>query len=75
MGTIMRVLGYLKPFWYLVALCLVMAEVSAYLGALEPIITGNVIDQVISKQEYSTLSPLLFTLAFTVIGIGSIQLF
>jgi len=75
LGTIMRVFGYLKPYWYLVALSLGMAEVAAYLGTLEPIITGNVIDQVISKQQYDTLIPLLLTLAATVVGIGVFNYF
>ena len=70
MGTIFRVLRYLKPFWYVVAICLVVAETSAYLGTLEPIITGNLITQVIQEQQYDALSPMLTTLAIVVVGTG-----
>lgn len=70
MGTITRVLRYIKPFWYVMAVCLAIAEISAYLGTLEPIITGTIIDQVVAKQQYSTLSPMLVTLAIVVVGTG-----
>jgi ATP-binding cassette subfamily B protein len=52
-----------------------MAEAAAYLGTLEPIITGNIIDQVISKHQYDALTPQLLTLAVTVVGIGIFNYF
>ena len=70
MGTMMRLMRYLKPYLHLVVFCLIMAEVAAYLGTLEPIITGETIDMAIGKEQYERLSPLLVNLAFTVVGIG-----
>lgn len=61
---------YIKPYWYLVALSLILAELAAYLGALEPIYTQQVIDTVIEKQQNEQLISLLMSLVATVIGIG-----
>jgi len=61
---------YLKPYWYLVALSLSLAELVAYLGALEPIFTQQIIDTVIEKQQYAQLTSLLLSLVATVVGIG-----
>ncbi len=47
-----------------------MAELSAYLGALEPIYTRQIIDGVIENQQYDQLTPLLLNLVVTVIGMG-----
>ncbi|MDQ1280534.1 MAG: hypothetical protein QG670_1797 [Thermoproteota archaeon] len=73
LGTITRLFGYLKPYWYLVAACLIMAEVTAYLGALEPIYTQQVIDNVIEKQQYNQLTSLILSLIIIVVGSGFIS--
>jgi len=65
-----RLARYIRPYGYLVVLCLVMAELSAYLGALEPIYTRQIIDGVIESQLYDQLTPLLLSLVATVIGMG-----
>jgi len=47
-----------------------MAEVVAYLGALEPIFTQEIIDLVIAEQQYDRLTSLTLSLVATVVGIG-----
>ncbi len=70
MGTFTRLVGYLKPYWYLVVITLTLAEVSAYLGTQEPVMTQRIIDTVIVKQKYSGLVPLLVALVAIVIGMA-----
>lgn len=70
LGNLTRMLRYIKPYWHLMAFSLIMAEVAAYLGALEPIFTQQIIDNVIEKQQYDQLISLLQILVVTVIGIG-----
>ncbi len=69
-GTLTRLSRSVAPYWYLIVLCLIMAEISAYLGVLEPIFTQQIIDGVIEKKEYQQLTSLLLSLVATVIGIG-----
>jgi ATP-binding cassette subfamily B protein len=69
-GTIKRLMSYLKPYWYLVVISLSLAELAAYLGALEPIFTQQIIDTAIEGQQYEQLSPLLLSLILSVIGVG-----
>jgi len=70
LGTFTRLVGYLKPYWYLVVITLTLAEVSAYLGTQEPVMTQRIIDTVIVKQKYSGLVPLLVALVAIVIGMA-----
>ena len=69
-GTLRRMMGYIVPYWYLVALALILAEIAAYLGALEPLYTQQIIDGVIEKQQYEQLNSLLLSLVATVVGIS-----
>ncbi len=74
MGTLTRLLGYLKPYWYWVVITLALAEVSAYLGTQEPVITQQIIDSVIGSQQNERLVSLLVTLIVTVVAMGVFNL-
>jgi len=74
LGTLARLLGYLKPYWYWIAITLTFAECTTFLGTQEPIITQQIIDSVIGNQEYGSLVPLLFTLLVTIVGMGVFSL-
>ncbi len=63
-------LGYLRPYWYWIVITLTLAEISAYLGTQEPIMTQQIIDSVIGQHEYTRLIPLLVALVATVIGMA-----
>jgi ABC-type multidrug transport system fused ATPase/permease subunit len=69
-GTILRVVRYLKPYWYIIVFSLGMAEVSAYCNALAPVFTQQVIDHVIVSQHYDQLNFLLLILGASVVGSG-----
>ena len=69
-GTMRRLMRYLTPYWYLVVASLSLAELAAYLGALEPIFTQKIIDTSIEAQQYEQLNPLLLSLVLSVIGVG-----
>ena len=75
MSTLARLLRYVKPYWYLIASSLILAELVAYFGALEPIFTQQIIDNVIQNQQYEQLTPLILSLLATVIGIGFFNMF
>lgn len=69
-GTIMRLMRYLKPYWYIIVFSLGMAEVSAYCNALAPVFTQQVIDRVIVNQHYDQLNFILLLLVASVVGSG-----
>lgn len=70
MNILIRLFQYVKPYWHIVVFTLILAEIVAYLGALEPIFTQQVIDNVIDKQQYAQLMPILMSLVVTVVGTG-----
>ena len=43
-GLILRILSYLKPYWFQLVLVLVAIVLSASVGLLPSIITGRVVD-------------------------------
>lgn len=50
-STVKRILTYVKPFYFLVALSLLFAILSVALTLYAPILTGNAIDEMIAKGK------------------------
>jgi ATP-binding cassette subfamily B multidrug efflux pump len=65
-----RILRYLQPYWLLMGLALVLIELAAYAGALEPLYTQQIIDAVIVYHQYDQLNALVLLLIATVVGIS-----
>jgi len=59
-----RLLGYHKPYVHFFALVTVMSVVRAYVFALEPLYTAQIIDQVIIEGNYDLLLGLLLSIVY-----------
>ena len=58
---LLRILGYLKPYWLQFAMVFVAILVSSVVGLLPSIITGRIVDQALVGNDLALLIRLLFT--------------
>ena len=64
-GLILRILSYLKPYWFQLVLVLVAIVLSASVGLLPSIITGRVVDEALVGRNMKLLIQLLLMAFFT----------
>jgi ABC-type multidrug transport system fused ATPase/permease subunit len=63
-SAFVRLLGYHRPFLRYFVVILAMSAVRAYVFALEPIYTAQIIDQVVTQGNYDLLLPLVLAILF-----------
>ncbi len=67
-ATTKRIFGLMKPYWYLIVLCLIFGEGIQLFSAYEPIFTQSIIDSIFVQQQYQALHSLLLWLMAAVVG-------
>lgn len=69
-STISRILGYLKKYWFLLALSILLAVLTVVLTLYLPILTGDAIDYIVEAGhvEFGLILPILRKMA-VIIGI------
>ena len=60
-GTLKKVLGYIRPYWVLVGLSVLLAAVTVAASLYIPILTGNAVDLIVGPGNvcllYTSPSP------------------
>lgn len=69
---LMRILGYLKPYRLQFGLVFIALAVSAVLGLLPSIVTGKIVDEIISPEGSVKTLVTLLVLAFTILASAQI---
>ena len=65
---LLRILSYLKPYWFQFSLVFVTIILSASIGLLPSIITGRIVDQALVGQDMALLVKLLLMAFFTMLA-------
>lgn len=65
---LLRILSYLKPYWFQFTLVFVTIILSASIGLLPSIITGRIVDQALVGQDMALLVKLLLMAFFTMLA-------
>ena len=73
--TFVKVLRYLKPYWFYLGLSLVFATVSGALTLYVPKLTGRAIDHIIGagKVDFPAVLAILKQIAFAIVFTGLAQ--
>ena len=74
-GTVKKVLVYLRPYWALVALSVLLSAVSVALTLYVPVLVGRAIDHIIGpgKVDFSAILPLLLRVGVVVAVTAAVQ--
>ena len=74
-GTLKKVLVYLKPYWSLVALSILLSAVTVALTLYVPVLIGRAIDQIVGPGQValSSIVSLLYKIAVIVAATGAVQ--
>ena len=74
-GTLKKVLVYLKPYWPLVALSILLSAVTVALTLYVPVLIGRAIDQIVGPGQValSSIVSLLYKIAVIVAATGAVQ--
>lgn len=70
-GLIVRILGYLKPYWFQFTLVFVTILISSVVGLLPSIITGQIVDKALVKPNMAKLLQLCLA-AFAAVGVSQV---
>ena len=62
---LLRILSYLKPYWFQFMLVFIAIILSASIGLLPSVITGRIVDQALVGQDMALLVKLLLMAFFT----------
>ena len=74
-GTLKKVLKYLKPYWALVALSILLSAVIVALTLYVPVLIGRAIDHIIGpgKVDFAAILPLLLRIGVIVAATAAVQ--
>ena len=74
-GTLKKVLVYLKPYWPLVALSILLSAVTVALTLYVPVLIGQAIDQIVGPGQVALTSivSLLYKIGVIVAATGAVQ--
>ena len=74
-GTLKKVLVYLRPYWPLVALSILLSAVTVALTLYVPVLIGRAIDQIVGPGQValSSIVSLLYKIAVIVAATGAVQ--
>ena len=74
-GTLKKVLVYLKPYWSLVALSILLSAVTVALTLYVPVLIGRAIDQIVGPGQVAlhSIVSLLYKIAVIVAATGAVQ--
>ena len=74
-GTVKKVLVYLRPYWALVALSVLLSAVSVALTLYVPVLVGRAIDHIIGpgKVDFPAILPLLLRVGVVVAVTAAVQ--
>ena len=74
-GTLKKVLMYLKPYWSLVALSILLSAVTVALTLYVPVLIGRAIDQIIGPGQVAldAIIGLLYKIGVIVAATGAVQ--
>ena len=74
-GTLKKVLVYLKPYWLLVALSILLSAVTVALTLYVPVLIGRAIDQIVGPGQVAlhSIVSLLYKIAVIVAATGAVQ--
>ena len=74
-GTVKKVLVYLRPYWALVVLSVLLSAVSVALTLYVPVLVGRAIDHIIGpgKVDFSAILPLLLRVGVVVAVTAAVQ--
>lgn len=74
-STILRILGYLKSYWYLMVLAIIFAGVNSIFEIFIPLLIGKGIDQIIGVGEvnFDILGKYIGLLAICVVGFATFK--
>ena len=74
-GTLKKVLVYLKPYWPLVALSILLSAVTVALTLYVPVLIGRAIDQIVGPGQVAlhSIVSLLYKIAVIVAATGAVQ--
>ncbi len=65
---LLRILSYLKPYWFQFMLVFIAIILSASIGLLPSVITGRIVDQALVGQDMALLVKLLLMAFFTMLA-------
>ncbi len=74
-GTLKKVLKYLRPYWALVALSILLSAVIVALTLYVPVLIGRAIDHIIGpgKVDFAAILPLLLRIGVIVAATAAVQ--
>ena len=74
-GTLKKVLKYLKPYWALVALSILLSAMIVALTLYVPVLIGRAIDHIIGpgKVDFAAILPLLLRIGVIVAATAAVQ--
>ena len=74
-GTLKKVLQYLRPYWALVALSVLLSAVTVALTLYVPVLIGDAIDMIVGKGnvQLAAIAKLLVTIGLIVATTGVVQ--
>lgn len=72
-GSLLRLLAYFKPLWWLAALVLLLTFVSASIGVIQPLLARQVVDVAIPKHNFLLLERLVLEILAVTLGVWSLH--